>query len=163
MVGIKFNVKSAFALQLRKYFQEYKDRLVKLKTFNEAVLEYFYLIEERIFNSQGSFEGRRVWKDNNQKYLQWKYRLTGQTQVMVLTGRLFKSLTERGSENIGWASDKSVGFGTTVPYASIHQYGEEGLPERKVYSLSQKDFERIGDALKAYATGEPNWTSYLTV
>jgi len=55
--------------------------------------------------------------------------------ILRLTDRLFKSVTERGGDNIAAMRRKIAGytyrFGTRVPYGEFHQEGAGNLPKRE--------------------------------
>lgn len=53
------------------------------------------------------------------------------------TGTLFRSINVRRINN------RSYTVGTDVPYGKIHQFGLEGLPERKFIGANNEDIELI--------------------
>lgn len=74
----------------------------------------------------GAFEGQR--SPEGQKWKPWWWRnrkYHGMTRALIRTGRLFESFVRGGSENVDQISGKRGLYGTSVPYAGIHQYGGE--------------------------------------
>jgi len=61
--------------------------------------------------------------------------------ILRLTDRLFKSVTERGGENIAAMRRKVAGytyrFGTRVPYGEFHQEGAGNLPKREFIKVDE--------------------------
>ncbi len=59
--------------------------------------------------------------------------------ILRLTGRLFKSVTERGGENIATMRRSVAGytyrFGTRVSYGEFHQEGSGNLPKREFMKI----------------------------
>ena len=76
------------------------------------------------------------------KDLSWRYKIWKTTPkskggggksspypILLLSGRLAKSITNEGGENITKVGAKSLEIGTRVPYGAKHQKGR-GVPKR---------------------------------
>lgn len=61
---------------------------------------------------------------------------------LVLSGRLKKSLTERGGEHIYAATNLRAVFGTAVPWAGWHQSGTKKMPRRRPIEFTARDKRR---------------------
>lgn len=59
--------------------------------------------------------------------------------ILFKTGKLARSLLQPGGENITNIGPTSLEMGTQVPYASVHQFGLDGIPTRKFLFI---DFQR---------------------
>lgn len=61
--------------------------------------------------------------------------------ILRLTDRLFKSVTERGGDNIAAMRRKVAGytyrFGTRVPYGEFHHLGAGSLPKREFIKVDE--------------------------
>jgi len=81
------------------------------------------------------------WSPLDPQYAAWK-RTSGQGgDIMIRTGRLFRSLSSlNGPPNKIDLMDAT--FGTRVEYAKFHQYGTTRMPKRKVV------YEPVGFAKK---------------
>lgn len=56
--------------------------------------------------------------------------------MMVESGRLMGSLTNRGGENVFNVTPNSLEVGTSVPYAGYHQHGTSKMPARMLVGWS---------------------------
>lgn len=79
------------------------------------------------------------WEPLNRKYARRKG--TRGAGILRLTDRLFKSVTERGGENIATMRRKVAGytyrFGTRVSYGEFHQEGAGNLPKREFIKVDE--------------------------
>ena len=93
-------------------------------------------IESRKFIFDENRSGPGVYKDLSARYKRQKMALTKKRgrgfiyPILLLTGRLKKSLTQMGGENIKIVGKKSLEIGTEVPYGIKHQEGR-GVPKRQ--------------------------------
>lgn len=77
-------------------------------------------------------------------------------KVLKATEALYDSLTGRddGGDAIRHASDDTMIFGTSVPYARFHQLGE-GVPQRRPVELADRHRAQLVKTLQRYVlTGE---------
>ncbi|MFT4471703.1 phage virion morphogenesis protein [Arthrobacter sulfonylureivorans] len=100
------------------------------------------------FTALGAYYGAR-WKPLSPRYAAWKKKRYPSKPLMVLSGLLRESLTERpmGIDEV-W--DRGMVVGTAVPYARYHQKGnpETNLPQRKLVGRPTKaGMKRYGSFL----------------
>jgi phage gpG-like protein len=77
-------------------------------------------------------------------------------RILRRTGELERSLTQRGEElepsRMGPRDE--LAFGTTVPYARFHQYGQ-GVPRRELINLMPRTVERMTAISQDYIVEGP--------
>jgi phage gpG-like protein len=108
---------------------------INLKNMNpayNAIANYQASEWKKQFASQGSQFGT-PWAPLSPKYRAWKAAHFPGQPILVRTGRLRTSLTQRplGIEEV---STKGLRLGTDVPYAQWHQRGTRVMPRRQLYS-----------------------------
>jgi phage gpG-like protein len=70
------------------------------------------------------------------------------------TGRLLASVIVRGApDQILKIGRDELRFGTRVFYARFHQFGEGGVPRRRVINLTPRDRTPIAQAIERFLTG----------
>ena len=89
-------------------------------------------LESRNFIFDQSRTGPGAYQDLSPNYKKQKQREHGFVYpILFATGRLKKSLTKKGGENITIIGKKSLEIGTEVPYANALQYGKGNkMPKR---------------------------------
>ena len=72
-------------------------------------------------------------------------------RILRRTGELERRLTSTGEDlEVGlMGSPTEIAFGTTVPYARFHQYGE-GVPRREVVGLSTTAVAAMTEGVQVY-------------
>jgi phage gpG-like protein len=89
------------------------------------------------FRSQGAY-GSGGWTPLAPSTLAKKARLGQDHRILQATRRLKNSLTRReSSEHLLITTPQDMHWGTTVPYARIHQDGAANLPQRRVVQLPE--------------------------
>jgi phage gpG-like protein len=96
------------------------------------------------------FASGRGWRRLDPDTRSRKSRMNLPAQRLVGTGRLRRSLTERGGENIETVRPTELRFGTRVPYARYHQTGLGGVPRRRLVMVSREQRTRIHFILRDY-------------
>ena len=109
-------------------FMRIRRRATDMRPIFSGVAEAFADMESRLFASEGS-SGGRTWAPLSPSYSAWKVSRGRSGQILVDTGRLRRSLTQRpfGHEVI---TPQRFEFGTDVPYAVYHQQGTSKMPAR---------------------------------
>ena len=104
-----------------------------LKTF-----EYLEGVEKRQFNSQGVQSGD-PWEALAEATVARKASMGQDPRILHADEVMRESLTEKGPGSIRIATPHRAVFGTSVPYAAIHQEPRPGnpLPQRKPIDLTE--------------------------
>jgi phage gpG-like protein len=93
------------------------------------------------FRTEGG-HGGTPWPPLNPIYAAWKAAAYGQKPIMVRTGALLKSLTQRGIGDMLFESGRrGMSYGTHLPYAKYHQSPgarRSSLPRRPLIRLTEK-------------------------
>ncbi len=114
--------------------------------FNDMAEEY-YVSQSQVFDREGAFENRSKWPALSIAYARWKKKKFPGKKILELTGRMKKAATIRGAaDNITRITHNEMTVGLSTPYAMKHQKGLEGLPQRKIIELTdrqKKDWTRI--------------------
>jgi len=111
----------------------------------------FYRATLGQFRTEGQRGGDR-WKPLSNAYRKWKeVKYPGQP-ILVLTGRLRRSLTATGSEeSIRVREPESLTLGTSTPYARYHQRGTRKMAARPPLVLLKNDYGKIVSRMFRYA------------
>lgn len=114
----------------------------ELGTIRNGVDQRFREFIRRLFATEGASSGRG-WPALSPAYAAWKRRHYPGRKIMVLTGRLRRSLTERGhAEHVarfGREPEPFVQVGTAVEYAAFHAPAPPGGPNLKNPGLPDRD------------------------
>ncbi len=141
LVNIKFVVDNE--TQLSRAFETSIARFLNLTIPFNKMAEDFYQSMTGVFAAEGAFEERPRWQDLSPAYALWKSRNYPGRKILERTGRLKKSLTNRGgSDSVLNITPKSLSVGTKVPYAILHQKGTNRLPMRKIIELTDAQKKR---------------------
>lgn len=105
-------------------FTNLEERLTKLKPLWERFEDEFHTEEKSLFE-------RAPWTPLKPETEARKAKLYGgPSRILIASGRLFRSLTEEGSEgNISRISDDGAEFGSEVPYGVFHEDTRNPLVE----------------------------------
>lgn len=115
---------------VEKRLDEMKKRIKKMKPvffWARRELENHYAAN---FAANGLPSGG--WSPLSPKYASWKSSQFPGAPPMVVTGKLFRSVTELENSRLNVMTDKSAEFGTDVEYAKFHQYGTNKMAKRKI-------------------------------
>ena len=109
----------------------------------------FTLETTRSFVSLGKSTGH-PWKPLSPPYETWKSKHFPGRPLMVLTGRLARSLTTETDRNFIFArkGGTSLTLGSRVKYAGYHQRGTERLPARPLFIMNREIATRWATALR---------------
>lgn len=79
-----------------------------------------------------ALKGHGQYDDLSEAYKKRKSKLKGGSPypILLLTGRLAKSITQEGDENIMIVGKKSLRIGTSVEYGAAHNFGNSRTPKR---------------------------------
>lgn len=103
------------------------------------------------FRTEGQ-RGGEVWRPLSNPYKKWKELKYPGQPILVLTGRLRRSLMATGSnESIRDAQAQSLTLGTVTPYAKFHQTGTRKMAARPPLVLLRNDYGKIVSRMFRYA------------
>lgn len=117
------------------------------------VEQIFYRAQLEQFNSEGSRGGSR-WTPLSDNYRNWKQKKYPGRPILVLTGRLKRSLTVNGAGGADQVRDQqpmSLTLGSVVPYAIYHQRGTKRMAQRQPMQFLQRDMGRITSRMYRFA------------
>jgi phage gpG-like protein len=110
-----------------------------------ALVDQLLALERLRFMGQGGARWRKLAASTVAKDRQ-QHR---DPRPMILTGRLMRSLTERGApDQFIEVTPGMLRFGTRVYYARFHQRGK-GVPRRAVVGATRRDRVLLVERLKA--------------
>lgn len=105
------------------------------------------------FASIGS-RGGAVWTPLSDSYRRWKEKKYPGRPILVLTGRLKRSLSVAGvggGDQVRELEPLSLTIGSVVPYALYHQRGTKRMVARPPIQLIKRDFGRMISRMYRYA------------
>ncbi len=117
------------------------------------VEQIFFRAQLEQFTSEGSRGGSR-WKPLSDSYRSWKEKKHPGQPILVLTGRLKRSLTVNGAGSSDQVRDQqpmSLTLGSIVPYGIYHQRGTKRMAQRPPMQLIQRDMGRITSRMYRFA------------
>ena len=110
--------------------------------------------DEHVKNNKQQFQlkGNGQYKPLSPKYKVHKFKKYGKQPIMVASGRLKKSVSNRQAQadSIRYHDHDGYEFGTSVPYAQYLHYGTDTMPQRVVIFYRDSDKKRNHDTLKAH-------------
>lgn len=118
----------------------------------EAILEYLEKVEEKQFDSEGAYSGS-PWAPLKESTLKAKERAGLDPRILHATLALRNSLTQSSApEAIRIATPSMMVFGTTLPYARMHQQPGSAAPypRRRPIDLTEKNKLSIMRTLQAW-------------
>ncbi len=131
-----------------------RDRASNERTMFRGLIARFKNSERRIFDSEGQALGSR-WRPLSPEYAAAKSRDYPGTPILVRTGRLRSSLTERPTVRF---RGNTMEIGTNVPYSEWNQRGvpQNGLPARRHVGLTIGDRSAwVNDVRQYIINGRP--------
>jgi len=113
--------------------ERFQDNLADAEPMFQALADVVAKANKQQFNKSGAYYGA-LWAPLSPKYAAWKSKAYPGQPLMVRTGDLRSSLTERpfGIEEV--TSSRMV-VGTGLSYASFHQRGTDKMPSRPLVGL----------------------------
>ena len=118
----------------------------------KAALRIRDLWTERIdkaFESKGGSIGKR-WKPLSPAYAIWKGRHFPGRPLLVLKGRMKRSLTDSTSRDMIFSrkGGRQLIIGTRVRYAKFHQYGTSKMPARPFIKVDQGVANKFAEEMR---------------
>jgi phage gpG-like protein len=117
----------------------------------DAVATEFRKIEYEQFASEGADGASGAWQALSTEYAARKLKQWGQVPIMQASGRLWRSLTQKGSKDaVEEQTATELTLGTTVEYAKYHQSKEprKKLPRRPLVDLTDAQTARLGGVIQ---------------
>tara|TARA_Y100000310_G_scaffold333905_2_gene412439 strand:+ start:12902 stop:13381 length:480 start_codon:yes stop_codon:yes gene_type:complete len=147
MVSFEFTV--AGETQVNRMLSRTTDKLDDLRPFLDGVADLLLAVMADQFDSGG---GRSAsWEPLSPRYAAQKRAKWGQRPLLVASGEMRESLTQRGGRHIERRPLADVlEFGSRVPYAIYHQMGTQRMPQRKILDLVDRDRRAIMKLLQRY-------------
>jgi|SRR5580765_1525354 len=128
------------------------DRADHLKPVFEHIVVKIMNREKRMFESRGATSGT-YWTPLREKTVKEKRRELAPFPERPLwrTGKLMRSLTERGAEGqILQISDDTFRFGTKINYAAFHESGNKNMAARPPLVIPKKHAQEYIDDIERY-------------
>ena len=116
----------------------WSDNATDLHDAMDEVLDLLRDSERRQFDSQGGY-GSGGWAELAESTRKRKAALGQDPRILRATGALFDDMTGTGGSQIAIARSDGLDFGTTLPYAKVHQHGGGRVPQRPVVQLPERD------------------------
>lgn len=105
--------------------------LLDLRPIFKAVGISYRREVKAIFERKQPRDPKYKWAPLSERYKKWKEAHYPGRPILVLTGKLKKSMTELGSDgNFQEIGKESAVFGSTVTYGYFHDEGTDVLPQR---------------------------------
>ena len=101
---------------------------------------------------QFNLKGNGQYKPLSPKYKAQKFKKYGKQPILVASGGLKKSVSDRQkqADSIRHHDHNGYEIGTSVPYAKYLHYGTDKMPKRPVIFYRDSDKKRNHDTLKAH-------------
>lgn len=119
-------------------FGQLDEKLTKLKPLMQRFAKEFYSEEKSLFDAA-------PWKPLSPAYAERKRKKYGDKPILRATDRLWRSLTEEGTEgNIHRIRDDGADLGSGVPYGIFHQYSRPPIaePDEGKYTSLAEEYVR---------------------
>lgn len=133
-----------FDIKLTPEAQRNLDNLAKAgkidlrPTLNILGISYRKEVELVYAKQQPRAEGLR-WAPLSEKYAEWKSRRYPGAPLLVRTGRLYESMTQKGAQgNIDIISKGGARFGSSISYGVYHDQGTRKMPKRNFSEPSDR-------------------------
>lgn len=110
--------------ELLRAFGKVQRGIVDLRQLGtwDAVAAVFYKIVYGQFASEGADGKSGSWKKLSPKYEAAKFRKWGQVPILQASGRLWRSLTQKGAKDSVYAAKAmELTIGSSVEYGGYHQ------------------------------------------
>jgi hypothetical protein len=157
-VVARFGFSVAGEQQIDRGFQRLVDSVEDLRPAWPDIADDFLEMEARQFDTQGG-SGSGGWTPLSARYARRKAVVAPGATILVLSGRMRRSLTQAGGEHVRREERHELTLGTTVrsaegaPYPLFHQKGTSRMPMRKPIELAESDRRRWTRLLHRYAVG----------
>jgi phage gpG-like protein len=157
--GVRFTMEVEGEVQLDRALSRFGDHLSDMSPFFEVVANMLQDIVGQQFDTEGGRTGG--WTPLSPQYAAYKLSQVGSQPTLVYTGRMRRSLIERGGDNIREITSDSLRWGTSVrseggfPYPRAHQTGTRKMPQRRIIDLTEDDRRSLMKALQRFFVGDP--------
>lgn len=124
--------------------------------FRGPVRDIFWAMMKAQFQAEGGYTSDE-WVPLSPAYARWKQRTYGDKPILQRQGFLVRSLTEDTEWSVIRTGPTFGEYGTRVPYAATHHYGDERrrIPKREVIPTpSREDGRRVADAILGFLLGK---------
>lgn len=123
-----------------------------------AMIEDLEVVEREQFDTQGAYASGG-WAQLSERWLAFKTTHGYDTRILRMTGALFDSVTSSDADYaVRRVTPMSLTFGTSRPFAGVHQNPPEGspIPQRRFLELTMERREAYVRAMLGWArTGNP--------
>jgi phage gpG-like protein len=146
---LQFTIKTRNVKALRDVLERLEGQ-TDLRPHRETLARAFHDAEAEQFRTEGGLTGG--WRPLFGRYRAWKEAHYPGLPILVLSRRLRESLVGNTADSIFQVNAKSVRFGTKVPYAGKHQYGQGQIPPRPpipVDALAQRMARALAEDVDA--------------
>ena len=139
--------------QLDRTLARIQERPQDARELWETLADRFRAIEARQFKSQGRY-GSGGWAPLSPRYAAWKAKHYPGKGILVRTGALERSLTQRPF-CVEVIEAQNMAVGSNVSYGKYHQNGEGRNPQRRPVELPEAERRRWVRTMQRYLiTGE---------
>ena len=137
MAGMRFTFAVEGEAQVDRTLARFAENVDDATPVWNKLADRFATIERRQFDSEGAY-GSGGWPALSPKYAAWKSRHFPGAPILVRTGALRDSLTERpfGVEVI---RPESMTIGSGLEYGRYHQAGAGNNPQRRPVELPENE------------------------
>jgi hypothetical protein len=134
-------------------FDNVRERITDLRPSWPTVAKEFFEIEQDLFRSGGTSGASGRWAPLSREYEERKVARFGSfalfSGVLIRTEAMYKALTRKGSPHQVYDEQAdSLTVGTDLPYPRAHMKKWKNRPARPPISLTDKDRERLREALR---------------
>lgn len=129
------------------------DRARDLSGAMHDILDVIRASERRQFDTQGG-DGSGGWQPLADSTRKSKAARGLDTRILRATGQLFDDMTGHGAGQIAVARHDGLDFGSTLPYAKVHQHGGGHVPQRPVVQLPERDRRTAVRIIQRYILDE---------
>ncbi len=159
--GVRFTLEIEGEVQLDRALSRFGEHLSDMAPFFEQLSNKLMSITSLQFDSEGGRTGG--WAPLSPQYAAYKLSQVGAQPLLSYSGRMRRSLTERGGENIREITSDSLRWGTSVrssggfPYPRVHQTGgpRANIPQRRIIDLTEDDRREMMKMLQRWMVGDP--------
>ncbi len=148
MPGYKVSFTMVGQKELSRTFETLGEAVRDMKDAWVGVVEQVLI---PMAKEQFATEGVRVgqWKPLNKEYAEWKARKGFIPRILQRTGLMKESLERSGpgkGMGVFRADEQGMEYGTSVPYAIIHQTGSKKVanhpPQRRILIFWKEDWQK---------------------
>ena len=157
--GMQLKFEIAGEKQVSRFFDVAVDSISDFSPVYSKIADEFRETQDKVFNAEGSFEGRARWAPLTKGYKNWKDANFPGKPILTLTGDLRRSFVKGGKNHVYDVTEKELSVGSKDPKAMFHQLGTKLAPQRKIVEITEPQKTRwvkivhtsIWDSLSAAA------------